>query len=238
MQRAIQWHLTIWLSMTFEKHHVVCNQATTSITSLTPPDTHMKSHTPPLPSFPFPSPSESCTDICACICFVADLQFCRMHWTIWLYIRHKYVRRPHRWWVRAKASDLDWLLTFCAWLQASSSFTTYVFRTCQTANVLHVFHLFYFYFAQNIYTRCNGRGKEHALCHIVHLWICNTLYSGGSVRVLWNRDTTTNSLELQCNTDLQGNACIRSGKMCVCDRGIYCIIYPIYVLHSKRIWLW
>lgn len=33
-------------------------------------------------------------------------------------------------------------LTFYIWLQASSSFATYVFRTCRTANVFHVVHLF------------------------------------------------------------------------------------------------
>lgn len=34
--------------------------------------------------------------ICACICSMADLHFCRMHWAIWLCIRHKYVQWPQQ----------------------------------------------------------------------------------------------------------------------------------------------
>lgn len=229
----LEFPLTIWHSMTFEQHHVVCNRAT-SKNSLT----FYQTYALMLPQCSHRR-ARSCLAVCMCgVCIwfrgwssfllnasgpfdcAFDMDTCN---------GQSNIKRKS---LRLAISSLDFLYDAVA--SSSLAFATYVFRTCRTANVLHVVHLFLLLFCpkKNIYFIFDTYKIYDTYTVCMSIWICSTLtpynivsYGGWVLFGMQHRDTTSNTTELQCTAKN-----LSEEKNTVADR--------IYALHPKWISFW
>lgn len=186
---------------------------------------------------------------------MVDLHFCRMHRAIWLCIRHKYVQWAKQY--KAQEPELETQISSRLFLyfllQASSSFATYGFRTCQTSNVFRVYSIYFTFISPKIYYTHIQRKRERkkarystnieTLLYIhVHLNLFSSLTIHCIFEVVCFEIATRHQIYENCDATrndkgkkLTGNKrkkWILCYAMCISFSFSF-YIYPIYVLHSK-----